>query len=121
MIPLTLCAGRPLEEATKRLIHTYYQDDRNSVQMPGTRDCMVIRDDEGKRTVQKRLILLNLKELFEGFRSEYPDVKVGFSTFASLRPKECNFAGSPGTHNVCLCPLHQNIKLMMIGKYLSWC
>ena len=35
--------------------------------------------------------------------SEHPDVKVGFSKFAELRPKECVLAGATGTHSVCVC------------------
>lgn len=66
--------------------------------------------------VQKRLILLDLKELFQCFRDEYPEEKVGFSKFASLRPKNCVLAGTSGTHTICVCILHQNIKLMMLGN-----
>lgn len=35
----------------------------------------------------------------------------GFSFFASLRPKDVKLAGDPGTHTVCVCGEHQNIKL----------
>ena len=38
--------------------------------------------------MQKRLILCNLKELFEAFKEKHPDTKIGFSKFCSLRPKE---------------------------------
>ena len=45
--------------------------------------------------------------------TENPDVKVGFSTFAMLRPKWRVPGGSSGTHNVCVCTYHQNEKLMI--------
>lgn len=42
-----------------------------------------------------------------------PSRKAGFSTFASLRPPWCVLAGAPGTHSVCVCVYHQNLKLML--------
>lgn len=62
--------------------------------------------------MQKRLLLMNLKELYAEFKKLNPDNKVGFSKFASLRPKQCVLAGSSGTHSVCVCVIHQNFKLM---------
>ena len=62
---------------------------------------------------QKRLILCTLKELYVSFKAKYPNIKVGFSTFASIRPKWCVLAGSAGTHAVCVCTIHQNVILML--------
>lgn len=64
---------------------------------------------------QKRLILCNIRELFHLYREYNPNDKIGLSSFAMLRPKHCVLAGSTGTHTVCVCAMHQNIKLMMIG------
>ena len=36
-----------------------------------------------------------------------------FFTFCALRPKHCVLAGSPGTHSICVCSIHQNVKLML--------
>ena len=33
-----------------------------------------------------------------------------------LRPKECVLAGSSGTHSVCICTTHNNVKLLMTGS-----
>ena len=58
---------------------------------------------EGKQEhCTKRLLLCNLKELYEQFKTLNPGVKVGFSTCAMLRPRECVLAGSSGTHSVCV-------------------
>lgn len=62
-------------------------------------------------------MLLNLKELYNEFKKINPDLKVGFSKFASLRPKQCVLAGSTGTHSVCVCVIHQNVKLMCEGVF----
>ena len=63
--------------------------------------------------MQKRLLLLNLNELYSSFKSEYPNIKVGFSKFCVLRPKWCVLAGSSGTHSVCVCMIHQNVILLL--------
>ena len=39
--------------------------------------------------------------------------EIGFSRFASLRPKHCVLAGSSGTHAVCVCTYHQNPILLI--------
>jgi hypothetical protein len=36
-----------------------------------------------------------------------------------LRPKECVLAGGSGTHSVCVCTIHQNMKLMFQGAKLE--
>ena len=63
--------------------------------------------------MSKRLLLSNLKELYSCFKLNYPDEKVSFSKFASLRPKWCIIAGPQKTHAVCVCRYHQNVKLLL--------
>ena len=52
------------------------------------------------------------------FKSQFPNYKVGFSKFAELRPKHCVLAGASGTHSVCVCTIHQNVKLMVLAVEL---
>lgn len=78
--------------------------------MPGKKDFVSVSRNVHK---QKRLILCNLKELFSAFREKFPEAKVSFSKFCSLRPKWCVLAGGAGTHSVCVCTMHQNIKLLL--------
>ena len=51
-----------------------------------------------------------MRELYQQFKE---NLKIGFSKFAELRPKQCVLAGSSGTHCVCVCVIHQNVKLML--------
>ena len=37
------------------------------------------------------------------------------SYFKYLRPKECVFAGDPGTHNICVCAQLENVKLKIFA------
>ena len=81
--------------------------------MPGKKDCISVRGAEGRITMQKRLILSNLRELYHSFKDKHPEQKIGFSKFAELRPRHSVLAGASGTHSVCVCTAHQNMKLMM--------
>ena len=75
--------------------------------------------DRTKEKRQNRLILSNIKEIYSQFKKENPDRKIGFSTFALLRPKWCIPVGAAGTHNVCVCTYHQNVKLMLVAMNSS--
>lgn len=95
---------------------SFYEDDAISRQCPGKKDCITVVDEQGlKIQRQKRLVLCNLREVYRHFKIEHPEIKVGFSKFAELRPKWCILAGSSGTHAVCVCTIHQNVKLMLAG------
>ena len=78
--------------------------------MPGKKEYVSI---DRKVHKQKRLVLCNLSELYTSFKEKYPDVKIGFSKFCTLRPKWCVLAGPSGTHSVCVCSIHQNAVLLV--------
>ncbi|SMN01563.1 hypothetical protein SPONN_2634 [uncultured Candidatus Thioglobus sp.] len=87
--------------------------------MPGKKDFVSVKQGAQRVHIQKRLVLSNLKETYQLFKDKYPDEKIGFSTFAQLRPSQCVLAGASGTHSVCVCTIHQNVKLMMLGIRLQ--
>ena len=64
-------------------------------------------------------MLCNLKELYVEFRNKYPHKKFGVAKFCQLRPKWCITVGAAGTHSVCVCMMHQNVKLMLTGISLK--
>jgi len=110
--------GHTLSQTTVDLVCTFYESEDISRMMPGKKDYVSVRTSDGRVHVQKKLILCNLKELYQLFKDNHPNEKIGFSTFASLRPKHCVLAGGSGTHSVCVCTFHQNVKLMMHGVKL---
>ena len=70
---------------------------------PAKSNCITVRDEDRSKKlnlVAKRLILANLKEIYAHYKDQN-HTAIGLSTFASLRPKNCVFAGSNGTHSVC--------------------
>ena len=78
-------------------------------QLPGKKDSVSIG---GNNHCVNKLLLCNLKELYATYRSIHPEDKIGFLKFAILRPKWCILVGPKGSHPVCVCAIHQNLKLM---------
>ncbi|KAF2879040.1 hypothetical protein ILUMI_27134 [Ignelater luminosus] len=108
--------GWKLSSETENLVRTFYLREDNTRIMPGKKDFVSVKLDDGKRVhLQKQLLMCNIDELYQQFKSEYPDTKVGLTKFFTLRPKQCIFAGDSGTHVVCVCIYHQNVKLMLNG------
>lgn len=71
---------------------------------------------DGKRMkMQKRLLLVNIKELYAEYKKKYsPTSSVcKLSAFFENRPAYVINVGASGTHSVCVCLYHQNVKLML--------
>lgn len=112
--------GKTLPMQTVGIVHSFYQSDEISRAMPGIKDFVTIIEPDGSKSkISKRLILCNLKEAYKHFKDKFPSIKIGFSKFAELRPKCCILAGQSGTHSVCVCTIHQNIKLMIENAKLN--
>ena len=111
-----LYSGKLLPQETVSIVVRFYKSENVSTMMPGKKDTVSVKNSNGKKAlVQKRLLMGNLKEVYERFKLENPDVNLGLSSFASLRPKNCVLAGSSGTHSVSVCPTHENMRLMILG------
>ena len=108
-------SGRPLPSNVLEEVENFYTSDQWSRLMPGRKDYVKIVKNDVREQVQKRLLLHNIKELHEKFILEKPEIKISLSTFAKLRPRCCIPVGSKGTHNVCVCHIHQNMRLKFIG------
>ena len=111
--------GKTLSEETVNLVRSFYKSDEISREMPGMKDCVAVNIHGVKVSLQKRLILCNLKEAYSTFKEQHHSLKIGFSKFALLRPKNVVLPGASGTHSVCVCTIHQNVKLMMEGSKMS--
>ena len=78
----------PLEIET--LVRTFYERDDISRMMPGMKDFLSVKNDDGTRShVQKRLLLCNINELYAQFIAEHEGLKVIISKFTKLRPRHC--------------------------------
>ena len=101
------------------MVKEFYYSDTVSRVMTGNKDFLSIMENGERKHIQQRLVLSNLKEVYQLFSEKYPNIRIGFSKFAELRPKECVFAGASGTHCECVCPIHQNVKLMIVGSHMD--
>lgn len=107
-----------LSPENRALVVQFYQREDNARELPGMKDVKSVKMADGRRELfRKLLILFNLLELYAKFKLEFT-LKIGFTSFTLLRPEHCVLAGSSGTHSVCVCIYHQNVKLMLEGKNL---
>lgn len=110
--PNTKLGSTILHQEIALLVQKFYEVDDISRVCPGKRDFKTMSSDGVIETKQRRPVLCNLKEAHQIFKQKYPNTKIGFSSFAALRPGHCVLANSSGTHSICVCIYHQNIKLM---------
>lgn len=98
--------------ATVELIKKFYYHDEISRETPGKKDYISVREGGVRVQKQVRMMLLNINEAYQMFKKMNENVKVGVSKFASVRPRECRPPLEVlGTHSVCVCLYHQNVKL----------
>lgn len=85
------------------MVIDFYTDDDISAMMPGKKDVIVTRNKQGDRIeIQKRLLLGTLREIYATFKQQHGHLNVGFAKFSLLRPPQCVFVRSCGTHTVCM-------------------
>lgn len=100
-------------EEVKNEIIDFYRNEENSKTFSGMRDT-VMQKVPGAPSIPmiKKVILYDLSVLYRMYKSQTLHEKIPcFSIFAKLRPKDCYFAGEPGTHSVCVCEDHENLQL----------
>ena len=99
--------GCTLPTGTIKLVQSYYELDEVSRIMPGKKYFVSIREGDHRVHVQKRLILGNLKEVYQHFKEKYPMEKVGFSNLLASSKKLCS---SRDKWNSCCMYLHNQSK-----------
>ena len=84
--------SREAEEETKVKVKEFFERDDVSHLCPGKKDCESVKLEDGrKEKVQKRLLLSNLKEIYQHFVTENPAVKVGLSTSRIIWDTQCMY------------------------------
>ena len=82
--------------------------------MPGKRDVVTVRAEQGKQKFQKWHLYMSLRETHNTFIKENPKMNIGLTKFGMLCPSHVKFSSQ--THaNVCTCVYHQNIILALVG------
>lgn len=114
-----------IDENTIKKVSEFYYNETISRACPGIREYVIKHNANGENEkVQRRLILMNIREAYLLFKEKFKcdlSVKIGFSKFATLRPKECILAGSAhGIHTTCVCVYHQNVKFIFESSKSSY-
>lgn len=105
--------GSPISPVTSSLVKSFYESDDVSRCMPGQKDFVSVFENGTKVRKNKRLLLGNLREMYALFKERHDGIKIGISKFCQLRPRNIILANASGSHNVCVCTKHQNVKLMI--------
>ena len=103
-----------LAEEEIKVVENFFNRDDVSRICPGKRDFLSVKTSEGRELRQKRLLLVNVNEAYELFKKEEPDLKIGRSKFASLRPRQV-MPMSLHDQEVCMCKYHENINMILDG------
>ena len=98
---------------TTNKIKEFYERDDISRMMPGKADCITVKTaDGGKEIRQKRHLIMTVSEAYQLFKENFPELTVGKSKFAALRPQHVLLV-SKTPHNVCQCRYHSNVILIL--------
>ena len=111
--------GKALGGDVSEIVSNFYQQDEYSGCCPGMKNFVSVTKDSVKTKHQKRLLLLNIKELFLEFKKEYPTVKIGFSKSCELRPKWVKTVNHSGWYALILC-MSVSLKRQTISISYSW-
>ena len=98
------------EETKSSEINFFMWDDL--VRHMGKRDTIIVWSNGQKKTPQRGNLTINISEVYELFKMEYPDAAIGKSKFASLRPEHVLLSNKI-PQNVCVCQNHENITLIL--------
>lgn len=97
---------------TSVLVEQFYCQDDISWMAPGLKDSVLIRSSTGKFRMQKRYMLMTLKEAHQLFKESHKDIKCGLSVFCSSRPIFVKCL-SEVPHNTCTCKYHENVRMLL--------
>ena len=103
-----------ISSETKQLINEFYESDEVSRLLPGRKDCVSVKLTYRNREREFKSVcyFLNYLKSTSTLKRRIP-MFVGFSTFATLRPKWCVTLSASGSHSECVCTYLQNVRMML--------
>ena len=103
-----------LTDDTLDKIEKFYLRDDISRVAPGRRDRVIHREKGSKIYYQKRHLFHTLNETYRLFKEEYPNLKIGKTSFVSVRPVGLYVLPMGDMpHEVCICQKHANFIEMV--------
>lgn len=103
-----------ISEEVQNLVIEFYHKDSISRQAPGKRDCKSMRDPKTKLKEKRQIrhLTMTISEVYQQFKLEHPDAKIGKTKFYDLRPQNILYV-SCVPHNVCVCKYHLNFSYLL--------
>lgn len=95
-----------LNHNTIELIIQFYSQDGVSRMSSNTKDVLKIKNE----LVPVRFMEMTIHEALRKFYDDYPMIKVGKSSFYSLRPRQVKLICP---HETCMCHTHENMRLLL--------
>ena len=94
-----------ISEEHRKAASDFLLEPKISKIVAGTKSCVSVRDENGKKlgNKQKQLLEFKLRVCHKMFLEENPHIKMGFEVFRQCRPPQCVFAGSKGNLVTCTC------------------
>jgi len=95
-----------LDDDTIQLVVQFYLQDGISRVSPNKKDVLKIKNE----SVVVRYLEMSIREALRQFYNDNPRIKIGKSSFYSLRPRQVKIS-SP--HQTCMCQYHENMDLLL--------
>lgn len=110
---------RGLTEDDENLIKNFFFRTDIVYTAPGLKEEMTVWECGKKLKLRKYYLVMYLKKTYELFKRTHPDVKVGFSKFASLRPVNVMLLKDQSPDQ-CKCRIHENFTLKLAGLKIDY-
>ena len=104
---------------TLKLVQEFYTRADIVYTMPGMKDEVTLWIDGKKVKERKYYLTMFLREAFRIFIETYPENKIGFSKFCSLRPKNV-FLVHETPVDQCKCRVHENFISRLKGLHIQY-
>jgi hypothetical protein len=99
----------------EKKVKEFYEADIVSRAMPGKKDFVKIKIDDGSKELrQKRLMLMTIHNAYELFKEKFPDLLLCESKFYQLRPQHVILTGNT-PHEMCLCSYCENFHFLFLS------
>jgi len=95
-----------LDDDTIHLVVQFYLQDGISRASPNKKDVLKIKNE----LVAVRFLEMSIQEALRKFYSDNPTIKIGKSSFYSLRPRQVKISAP---HQTCMCQYHENMDLVI--------
>ncbi|CAH0558559.1 unnamed protein product [Brassicogethes aeneus] len=106
--------GNSIPNKVLEVVNNCYLSDDVSRVIPGMKDIKSFRKNGGERQRVSVRTFLNLSYIASTIDTFW-EIKISLTKFREMRPPYCILAGGKGSHNVCVCKIHQNLRLRYAG------